>query len=310
MKQPVDPELLRTFMCVADTGTFTAAARQVHRSQAAVSLQMRKLQEDMGARLFEKSGRCKRLTADGEKLRVHAHRILRAYEAAAAAFDREPLSGHIRFAAPDDFAATLLPDLLARFSKTHPEVGVELYCNTSANILRRIEAGSLDMALITSGPGDDFGRVIQRGALVWIGSPETAVYDHDPLPLALFPEGCRFRKDALHALEQAGIRYRLAYTCVSLSAVTAAVGAGLAVSVLPHRCLPDLSARVVELTAARHLPALPDYELSVWRNGASGNTALLDHLENYLRQGSLTTTAHSARTLEPFRSGPTPVSDG
>lgn len=296
MKQSIDPELLRTFISVTETGSFTCAAKHVHRSQAAVSFQMRKLEDAIGTLLFAKVGRRKRLTADGEKLLIHARRILRAHEAAAAAFDHEPLSGHIRFAAPDDFAATLLPDMLARFSNTHPGVGVELYCNTTANILRRIEAGSLDMALITRGPGDELGRIIQRGSLVWVSAPKTAAYEQDPLPLALFPEGCRFREATLRALEQAGIRYRVAYTCVSLSAVTAAVGAGLAISVLPQRCLPDLSARIIELTAMHDLPALPEYELAVWRNGASGNLELLDHLENHLHRGVAARDGNAAST--------------
>lgn len=281
--ETIPPDVLRTFLLIDELSTFTAAARRVGRSQAAVSLQMSRLEETVGARLFRKEGRRLEMTAAGEHLVLHARRILGDYERLRGAFAGTPVVGHVRFGFPEDYAQLVLPKILARFSECHPQLSLELFCTTNDDLLAAIAGHKLDMALITGGDEDEsIGPVVHRGRLIWVGRPDLAAPPGAVVPLALFPNGCRFRKQALAALEESGRSYRVAYTSSSLSGITAAVSAGLAVTVLPEQ---DLDRDLVALGSNVHLPALPDYQLQVWRNDKHQSASLLRSLEQHVADG-------------------------
>ena len=232
MAELIEPELLRSFVAIAETGGFTAAAQRVHRTQSAVSMQIRRLEEQLGAELFRREGRTVRLSRDGELLLPHARRILQAHREALAAFDREQLAGTVTLGAPDDYASTFLPRSLARFAQTHARVHVEFVCQPSVDLVRRLAEGAIDLALVTEGSGESGGTLLLRERLVWVTSAGHRAQDLDPLPLAIFEPGCPFRRAAVEALARADRAYRIAYTSVSFAGVHAAIDAGLAVTVM------------------------------------------------------------------------------
>ena len=228
----LEPELLRSFVAIAETGGFTAAAQRVHRTQSAVSMQIRRLEEQLGAELFLREGRTVRLSHNGELLLPHARRILQAHRDALAAFDREQLEGVVTLGAPDDYASTFLPHSLARFGESHPRVHLTFVCQPSVELVRQLGEGAVDLALITQGSGEQGGTLLLRERLVWVASAGHRAHMLDPLPLAIFEPGCPFRRAAVEALARGGRAYRIAYSSVSFAGVHAAIDAGLAVSVM------------------------------------------------------------------------------
>lgn len=266
MQRLLDTDLLATFVAIAETGSFTEAAGRVGRTQSAVSMQMRRLEELLGTRLFAKAGRGVALTPPGEQLVAHARRLLRANREVVAAFARTALEGRLRVGAPDDYAATFLPPILARFAAACPRVEVDLVCEMSGSLARGLAEGRVDVAILTAGSGESDGRVLRREPLVWAGALGHPVHERDPLPLALFHPGCLFRDAALEALGAVGRVSRIAYTSLSVAGLAAAVRAGLAVGVFLRSTVPD---GLVLLGAAQGLPPLPDVGIALCRSAAA-----------------------------------------
>ncbi len=274
----LEPDLLQTFVAIAESGSFTSAAKRVFRTQSAVSMQMKRLEEILGRSLFARDGRSVRLSADGELLLGHARRVLRAHQQALAAFDESELQGNVVFGTPDDYGSTFLPGILARFAETHPRIHMEVVCETTANLLQRIAENTVDLALITHGHGDNSGVVVHQESVVWVTSASHCVHERDPLPLALFQAGCIFRQWALEALAERGRASRIAYTSVSLTALEAALRAGLAVSVLPRSNVRE-GMRILDENNG--FPPLPTFQIALRR--VAGKTSLiLDRLEEHI----------------------------
>ena len=228
----LEPEPLRSFLAIAETGSFTAAAQRVHRTQSAVSMQIKRLEEQLGVELFAREGRTVRPSTGGELLLLHARRILQAQMEALAAFAGEQLAGEVTLGAPDDYASTFLPRSLARFAESHPKVQLNFVCQPSVELLRRLGEGAIDLALVTQGSGERGGKLLLRERLVWVTSAAYRAHEQDPLPLAIFEPGCPFRRAAMETLARSGRTFRIAYTSVSLAGVHAAIDAGLAVTVM------------------------------------------------------------------------------
>jgi DNA-binding transcriptional LysR family regulator len=278
MTSHLEPDLLRTFIAIAETSRFTEAARRVGRTQSAVSMQMRRLEERLGRPLLTRQGRGTALTPDGELLLGHARRVLRAHADAEAAFDGASLDGRVRIGSPDDYASSFLPGILARFARTHPRVEVELVCEPSSGLLRLVDAGEVDLALVTQGSGEAEGTIVHREPLVWAGAADHDAHLVDPLPLALFHQGCVFRRSALDALAAQGRSSRIAYTSISVAGIYAALSAGLAVGVLPRSAVRS-GLRI--LGAACGLPLLPTLGIILVKPpGAS--TVIRDALERHV----------------------------
>ncbi len=280
----LEPELLHTFVSIAETGRFTEAAKQVHRTQSAVSMQMKRLEEALGRALFARNGRTVQLTPDGELLLGHARRILRTHQEALAAFDDSDLEGEVRLGTTDVYATAFLPSILARFAETHPRVHVEIVCDLSVNLLARLKDNGLDLALVTHGHGNESGVVLLREPIVWVTSAHHCVHEQDPLPLALFHPGCHFRIQALEALSKQGRPFRVAYTSMSLTGILIALRASLAVSALPRSSVEE-GLRI--LGEREGFPSLPAYQLMLQR-ARERTSPVLDHLEEYI-QDSLST---------------------
>lgn len=233
----LDVDLLKTFLAIADTGNFTRAAEEVHKTQSAVSMQMKRLEELVGRPLFTRDGRQSRFTADGERLIEYARRIVNLNDEAVAAFTKPELTGTLRFGTPDDYADRFLPEILARFSRTHPLVTVNVDCAMSPILFERARHGELDLSLVTACSEVIADEIVRTENLVWVTSQRHSVHMLDTLPVALSHTGCEWRALTIGALERQGRKYRIAYSSPNSNAVNAAVLAGLAVGAIPEICL-------------------------------------------------------------------------
>jgi DNA-binding transcriptional LysR family regulator len=270
----LDLDQLRTFVKIAETGSFTKAAEQVHKTQSAVSMQMRRLEDTVGRPLFGRDGRNSRLTEDGEKLLSYARRLLKLNSETLSAFDDSELSGRARLGTPDDYADRFLPEILVRFAESHPRVEVTVVCAPTEELISMIDRNELDVAIVTNCTDKHRSGSIRREPLLWVGSARHSAHAEDVLPLALGRPTCAWRMTALDALAQIGRRHRILYSSWNSSAVAAAVTAGLAVTILPESALrPGM--RV--LSEAEGFPRLPDCNIGMIRgiNAASGPTAAL-----------------------------------
>jgi len=255
MAPKLDSDLLRTFAAIADSGSFTGAADLVGRTQSAVSLQMKKLERTVGQPLFLREARGVRLTAAGETLLTRARPILRQLDGAAEALCGGPVEGAVRVGVPEEYGASVLPVVLARFAERHPGVQVTVRCETSLNFAPALERGELDLAVIVSDRGQAQGEILLHDPTVWVTSARHLTHERDPLPLALFESGCWWRDWSLKALDDQGLRYRIAYASASVAGIQAAVGSGLAVGVLGQSTLPPGTRRLGEAEGFRELPA-------------------------------------------------------
>lgn len=251
------PDILRTFAVAAQTLNFTQAAKRVNLTQSAVSVQIRKLEKNLGKVLFKRVARGVELTVEGELLLKYANRILQLHNEAIAKLTDPSMSGFIRFGAPEDYAALHLSKILRRFSEKYPFVQVELYCDLSNNLLKMQQAGKLDLCLVNAQTIEPEAKFLRKEAVIWIGPKDAEPEKQSVLPLSLFHHGCIYRQWATQALEKTDFPYRIAYSSPSISGVLAGVESGLAVApvgastpvsnfrILSEGVLPDLPSAMV-----------------------------------------------------------------
>jgi len=290
MPSILEPELLQTFIAISETGRFTEAAKRVGRTQSAVSMQIKRLEETIGRPLFVREGRTAQLSSDGELLLGHARRVLRAHAEALAVFQPSELTGTVTIGAPDEYAVAFLPRILRSFAETHPQVHVNVVCEPTRSLMPKLDLNDIDIILFTEG-GEvdrDDGKsdpILLREPVVWATSDKYCIHQDDPVPLALFQPGCRFRQWAIGALADAGRGYRINYTSVSFAGIETAMRAGLAVGAIPQS---NVTPGMRILDERDGFPALPDYALAMRRaKGASSciHDRLEDHIINCFRHG-------------------------
>lgn len=284
MHQNLDPQLLRTFVAIAECGSLARAGERVGRAQPTVSLQVKRLEVQIGATLFGRDGRKLVLTEEGRRLLHYARRILALNEEARLAVSASALSGALRLGTIQDLAEPLLPQVLGRFAATHPGVRLEVRVDSSSNLARAVAADGLDLAIYVGQSGAR-ARTLGREAMAWIAPEHATVARKRPLPLVLCDMPCRFRETALGLLDDAGIAWRIAFTSPSLAGVTAALHAGLGVTV---RGTSLLGEGLVSLDGQGLLPPLPEFEIVLERAPATRGAAV-DVLE-----GLIATSLHRA----------------
>lgn len=258
MKSPLDLTLLRSFVAVIEGGSVLEAAARVGRSQSAVSMQIQRLEEDVGQPLFRRDGRALRPNPAGEELLHHARRLLRLSDEALASLNRPEEAGLVRLGVPEDYAALMLP-VLARFAQDYPLAEIELICEPSIDLLQRVERGRIDLALVTRYPHQNFA-VLRRERFVWAARPENEIWMRDPLPVALFEAGDIARIFAVEALQATDRAYRVVCSSRSLHGLVAVAQAGLAVVGLAESSIPPGLIRIGE---GEGLPPLPLFDLSL-----------------------------------------------
>lgn len=260
----LDLDLLRSFVAVAETGAFTAAGARVLRSQSAVSLQIKRLEDATGRRLMDRSPRHVSLTAEGETLLAKAREILRMNDEAVAALDAPEVKGAVTLGAPEDFATAHLPEVLAEFARAFSKVDLRVTCDLTMNLLKRFNDRQFDLVLLKREPETgkvaNAGRRVWREPLVWVAASRAIAQGKGPLPLAVSPAPCVYRKRALETLRRTGRSARIVYECAALSGTLAAVRAGLGVTVLPRGLA---GADLVVLDDEKLLPDLRDTEIAI-----------------------------------------------
>lgn len=277
----LDIDQLKTFLAIADTGSFTRAAEEVNKTQSAVSMQMRRLEDALGRPLFARDGRGSKLSVEGERLVEYAQRLVALNDEVVSVYTRPDVTGHIAFGTADDYADLFLQEMLARFARTHPLVSIDVECISSTNLNERIRRGALDLALVTfCGECSDDGEVLRREELVWVGSARHSAHAQPVVPLATADVTCSWRRIAAAALESAGRKYRVAYTSPNRSTIDAAVLAGLAVAAMPEICMrPGM--RV--LTENEGFPRLGYFEIGLVRKSGRSSVAA-DALAAHIRE--------------------------
>ncbi len=231
----LDLDLLRSFVSVVDAGGFTRAGERVHRTQSTVSQQIRRLEETVGRPLLHRDGKRVTPTEEGERLLAYARRILALAAEAHDVVARPASEGTVRLGLPEDFAAYRLTEMLSEFARLRPGLRLDVRCGLSVHLRRALERGDLDLALFKRDLGETGGIAAWPEHLRWITSRRHPIdFRRDPLPLAVFEQGCLYRNRAIHALEVAGRAWHIAYTSPNLLGIQAAVSAGLGVSILPE----------------------------------------------------------------------------
>lgn len=269
----LETTLLRSFVSVAETGSFTAAAATVGRSQSAVSLQIQRLEEMLGCRLLERTKRSVTLTRSGKDFLAYAHRILRLHEEAVAAVN--PALGEIviRVGMPNDYAEMLLPSVLSRFDAQYPEVRCTIECDMTWELLNRLEQGELDLVVGIRHAAHSTGRTLCLEDIVWVAGPDfdPAAWRDRAVPLVLYPETCPYRARGIEALAGSGGAWQIVYTSQSPTGIRIAVEQRGAVTITSRRTVPD-HWRI--LTPEDGFPTLPPAELQLYMAPGSGTHAV------------------------------------
>ncbi|SDJ52356.1 LysR substrate-binding domain-containing protein [Streptomyces indicus] len=239
-----DPVHLQTFLAVAQTLSFTQAARRLDLRQSTVSQHVRRLEAAAGRALFTRDTHSVELTEDGEAMLGFARSILEAHERASAFFAGTRLRGRLRFGASEDFVLGRLPEILETFRHEHPEVDLELTVELSGTLHEQLAEGALDLVLAKRRPKDRHGAMVWRDELAWIGAPGLRLEPDRPVPLILYPPPGITRARALDVLEQQGRAWRIACTSGSLNGLVAAARAGLGVMAHARGLIPPGLSRV------------------------------------------------------------------
>jgi DNA-binding transcriptional LysR family regulator len=260
----IDTELLRTFVAIADHGGFTRAGEVVNRTQSAVSMQMKRLEEDLIQRpLFQKDGRTVSLTIEGQVLLGYARRILKLHGEVFNTLREPHMVGVVKIGSPDDYVMRFLPGILQRFAQAYPLVQIEVHCEPSRQLLLRQD---LDLSIVTREPGTEIGQILRQERFVWMVAQGFYPHEQNPIPLAMFNTDCFCRTWACNALDTMQRDYRIAYTSASLAAISAVVTAGLAVTAqLESLLTSDL--RIIG--EAEQMPQLPLASIVLLRNPKS-----------------------------------------
>lgn len=285
--QNIPIELLRTFVKAIDTGSFTRAAKAVGRTQSAVSLQIKRLEEAVDHQLFQRDAHRLQLTQEGQSLAQYARRILSLNDEALASLRRPDVAGCVRLGVPHEYAASLLPEFLGTFAQSHPNVMLEVTSDLSKNLLRRQQDGAFDLVIALrddSGPSDET-RIFTE-PLVWITSADHAHHEPNPLPLVVAPPPCIYRHRMLQILKQQDQPCRVVYLSSSYNGISAAVRAGLGVTAMADSTTP---AGVRRLDDRDGFPALGQLEVHLHRAADSRSKAVA-RLEEYIA-GSFASTA-------------------
>jgi len=267
MMPDLDTALLRAFVGLAETLSFSRTADRVGRSQSAVSMQIRRLEEILGCQLFRRDKRHVAITEEGEALLGDARRMLAIADGMVGRMRAPEIEGEVRFASPEDFATAYLPEILAAFSAKHPRVRLHVTCDLTLRLVEALERGEQDLIVVKQDPAEPYpgARPLWRERPVFVARERSVELPavNDPqhrLPLVVSPAPCVYRRRAVNALDSAGLPWDIAYTSPSFAGTLAAVRAGLGVSVLPRAMVPEGFAA---LDRGQGWPSLPEVEIAL-----------------------------------------------
>jgi DNA-binding transcriptional LysR family regulator len=255
---PINSDLLRSFLVIAQTGNLTHAADRLGRTQSAISVQLRNLEESLGTTLFDRSVKGMTLTDAGERLLPKAEAAVTQLQDLRRMFEA-PLTGHLRIGIPEDYEGEVLTDALARFARMHPGVDVTAISGCTSTYAQSVRKGTLDMA-VSSGPESLGSLPISTEPLVWATSRAAHLSPDDPVPLAMLDRSSWWMTMATDALNETGRDYRVTFQTESFGSMLSALRSGIAVGVLPASCVSD---KMQVLGPNEGLPALPNIHRSI-----------------------------------------------
>lgn len=255
MKQ-LSMDNLRTFVSVIEQGGYAKAGEWLGRSQPAISLQIKKLEEQLDRKLFTKVGQRHVPSADGNWLYVKAREMLDLNDSIFRALTPAPLSGRLRLGIPNEFASTLLPGLIGEFSKRYPDVSLEVTSALSRDLLHPAQRDKFDLILALANPADTAdaqppvsAEIVLQDEMVWVGDRNRPLAG-DTISLVLAPDGCMYRSRVIEQLKQQTKAWKITYTNADLSGLAAAIEQGLGVTALARSSIP------ANLQVIKH-PSLP-----------------------------------------------------
>jgi DNA-binding transcriptional LysR family regulator len=281
MTAHLDLDLLKTFLAIADTGSITRAANDVGRTQSAISMQVRRIEEVVEGPVLLRTPRGVELTARGQRLLAHARRLVKAHDEALVDVTGRGLTGAIRIGCPEDYCTAFLPALLRAIAREHPRVSLNVACAPTPMLRRMLDEKRIDLALVSLAADDDSEAAVRREPLAWVAAHDFAPFDDEPLQVALSDPQTLDHRAARLALDSVGRPYRVAYESVSKDGLLAIVRAGIAIAVLTRGAVPpDL--RVLEPGAA--LPALPSVGIAVASAGGDGDSLLVADVKKLMSE--------------------------
>ncbi len=240
----LDSDLLRTFLAVAETGSVTAGAERIHRSQSATSLQIKQLEQIVGCALFRRHGRGVVTTTAGDRLLPVAQDVTRSLDSTLAEMRGESLSGCLRIGIPDDHSRLTLPRIIAEFGLRHPKVELHVQSSIGMGFDTALKSGELDIAIFEVPEQANQDEVLRKDVLVWLARRDMDVSSDHVLPVALFDRDCWWRDVALAGLNASGRRHRVLFTGESVVGIRSAVRSGIAAGLLSECEADDMLAPV------------------------------------------------------------------
>lgn len=273
----IPTDLLRAFVTIIDLRGYTRAGEQLGRTQPAISLQMKKLQDLLGVSLFAKEGGTQ-LTEQGELVAGYSRQILALNDEMILKLSSRESTGKLRLGIPNDYADHFLPRLMASFARDGADITFDVVCDISHNLLEGMRKGQYDIVVAMTPDGPSEGAFMTwKESLAWVeatGHAEGPAVSREkgPLRIVCYPEGCLYRRNMLTALQRDGRSFEIVYTSPSLSGLEAAVGAGFGMTVLARRIVPS-ALRIVE--PAAHLPRLADVVVGIYVGGDRKRSAVV-----------------------------------
>lgn len=279
--------LLKSFVAIVDHGNFLAASNAIAKSPAAVSVHIKKLEETLGAPLFDRDARATGLTSAGEKLLPHARRMLALENVIVSDFSKPSIQGTVHLGVPDDVIERFPMHILSSFSNEYPDVRLVIRVDHTPALLKAVDSGMFDLAIITYVEGlkgvSDTEKLMNEPE-IWASSANGIAHERSPLPVALWDKGWAWYEPAVKILQDAGLEYSVVLECENISGRKSAIEADLAVGPLPASQLDD---RVIPAPGMQDLPPLPLYGLGL-KCTSKPNSAVLavaDHLRRHFSQG-------------------------
>lgn len=262
---------LATFVAIVDAGSITKASSTVHRTQAAISIQLKKLEDSIGKQLLHRSYNQFTLTREGEILLSYARKILNLSEEAFYAINDEEISGTVRFGIPDGYARAFIQKSIRHFITRYPKVRIQIKNDSSRNLYKSLENGELDLIIATRDPQKAGGKLLRREKICWVSAEDYILNLEQPQPLALYEQGCAYRRKVIEQLNQNDIDWYVSFECQGVSGFDIAISNGLAISALAESLVKD-EWRTLE--ASDGLPDLGDIEIELHTIPGNVNEAI------------------------------------
>jgi DNA-binding transcriptional LysR family regulator len=273
-------DLLRAFVSVSQLRSFTKAGELLGRSQPAVTLKIKRLEELVDQKLFLRGRKSLELSDSGIALYNYAKQILTLNDLAISQISKSTVHGKIRLGIPSEFATVLLPKIISRFAKAYPNVALEVNCELSKYLLTRAGRESHDLILVLADQDTDLdGDLVKTDELVWVSSKKFNRTKKDAVPLIVASEGCIYRHTAMTGLSNASLSWKIVYTNPDLTGIQYAIQEGLGVTVLSRSIVPE---NLHILSASAGLPSLDRVSINIICNEQRSNDEAIELLKEFL----------------------------